>query len=139
MTPNTPPTILMSRAVTLLISTPARRWNLTSGNRLVMRQSVACVPTELDWKLAAPEVGPAFFILATRGLGAGAGLKRVTATNFVTSTRRSYVPAGEAGVGTEAPTRIVMCALVPTNSWMKGQRGRKEGMMTMRWREATNS
>ena len=124
MIPNTPPTIPTSRAVTLLIFTLARRWIHTNGNRLVMRQSVACVPTELEWRLAAPEVGPAFFILATRGLGAGAGLKRVTATNFVTSTRRSYVPVGEAGVGMEAPTRIEMCALVQTKRWMKGQRGR---------------
>ena len=139
MTPNTPPTIRMSRAVTILISTAARSWNLTSGNRMVMRPFVARAPTVLDWMLAAPVVGPAFFIHATRESGAGAGSKKVIATNSVTSTLLSFVQVGEAGAGMEVPKLLETCAPVQTKRPMKGQRGRKEGRMMMRWREATSS
>ena len=61
--------------------------------------------------LAAPEVGPAIFIHATRGPGAGAGSKKAIATNSVTSTLLSFVQVGEAGAGTVIPKLIETCAL----------------------------
>ena len=101
----------MYRAVLTLIFIAARSWTLTSGNRMVMRPSVACAPTVSDWKTAALAVGPATFIRAAKEFGAGAGSKKVIGTNSATFTLLSFVQVAEAVAGTGMPMRIETCVL----------------------------
>ena len=78
---------------------------------MVKRPSFARAPTASDWKPAAPVVGPATFIHATKEFGAGASSKKVIVTNSVTFTLLSFVQVGEAGAGMVMPMLIETCEL----------------------------